>query len=109
MVGEQDEARERAVALLESVERTLALPRPTGPLHSLPDPEPARAWPQRKARREAEQAPRPRNTLADLSDDQAARMLGELIGGVRKALMGELQALTDRVAELERKLSERVE
>lgn len=44
MVTEQEKARERAMDTLARVERTLAAPRPNGPLHTLTTGETFEAW-----------------------------------------------------------------
>lgn len=49
----QDEARERAAEALDRVERTLAAPRPEGPLHTLTTGETFEEW-----RRVSEPSPR---------------------------------------------------
>ena len=71
----QDEARERAAEALDRVERTLAAPRPEGPLHTLTTGETFEEWHARVGTESpAPPPPRqaPRTAIGAMTDDQFA-------------------------------------
>ena len=105
----QDEARERAAEVLHRVERTLAAPRPEGPLHAPTTGETFEEWRARVgAESPAAPPPRqaPRTAVGSMTDDQFAQMLGAALGSIRREMLGEIEALSGLVAGLEERIAQ---
>lgn len=116
MTSEREAAIARAQATLASVEQTLAAPRSTGARYSLaPLDESYEAWQERKREERMQEeakarSPRPardatRNILATMSNDEIVALLGRIAGEVRKELLTRNEALSDRVASLEARVT----
>ena len=117
MVSPHERARERAADVLASVERTLSAPRPEGALHVTDNADEGfEAWQARKeaeaaatewsARKAPAAAPARRNSLGAMTDDQIARMLGSIVGQLRRELLSENEALAALVGDLEQRIAQ---
>lgn len=105
----QDEARERAAEVLATAERTLAAPRPEGPLHALTTGETFEEWRARVGTESpAPPPPRqaPRTAIGAMTDDQFAQMLGAALGSIRREMLAEIEALSGLVAGLEQRIAQ---
>lgn len=121
MADKPDPIRARAAAAIAGVERSLARPRPAGPIHG--DPEPVDDYTRWAAQRAAEHAEReqiaalkrtseralPKGSLAYMTTDDLAKAMGQALGEVRAEMLAEMLAeqetLTAMLAQLERRVA----
>ena len=108
MTTPQDEARERAAEALDRVERTLAAPRPEGPLHTLTTGETFEEWHARVGTETPPAPPprqAPRTAIGAMTDDQFAQMLGGALGNIRREVLAEVEAVAGLLTVLEARVA----